>query len=87
MVAVWVMDDVTVSVPLIVTVYVPFAAAGVFTGVGDELELPPPPPQPDIEMLIKTRTEAAPMTANPRQRRLASQNPSSPVIARLSCIA
>ena len=58
---VWVVDEA--SVPVIVTVYIPFAAVGVAVAGGDEVELPPPPPaQPDTAMPITTRMHAAAIT-------------------------
>jgi hypothetical protein len=52
MVVVCVVDEA--SVPVIVTVYTPFAAVGVAVVGGDEVELPPPA-QPDTAMPITTR--------------------------------
>ena len=83
--AVWVMDEA--SVPVIVTVYIPFAAVGVAVVGGDEVELPPPPAQPDTAMPITTRMHAAAITANLCERRPSNANKTSPVIAIPACTA
>ena len=81
------MVEFTVSVPVMVTVYVPFAAVGVLVVGGGEVELPPPPPQPDTVTAMTTRMQIAATTANLRERRMVKQSRSSPAIAMLTCIA
>ena len=80
------MAEFTVSVPVMVTVYVPFAAVGVLV-VGGEVELPPPPPHPDTVTAMTTTMQIAATTANLRERRTVKQSRSSPAIAMLTCIA
>lgn len=82
-----VMDDDVVSVPTMVTVYVPFAALGVLTGGGEE-ELPPPLEQPEAPRPIATKMHAAATMASlGERRRPTNPNKSSPATALLISIA
>lgn len=80
-----VIDDVAESVPVMVTVYVPFATVGVLLGGGGGVELPPP--QPDAASPITTKMHALASIARLRDRRPTNPATSSPAIIKTVCAA
>lgn len=77
-----VMEVDAVSVPTMVTTYVPFAAVGELGGGGEDV----PPAQPQVAKPIAAKTHTAEKVANLRERRPNNPTKSSPAIATPACV-